>query len=143
MHLLRDEIVESAAFVDLRKLPVITEGIWIPADACGNAILLLEVALANKELADERLATGKIEVRLDPHATDDLPATLLDALLDLLVELRILVGHPGAVLGGGLGKGVVGIFVHQLERRGECAADNVDRLAPRPEPCGIDVRVAG
>ncbi len=142
-HLLGDEVVESGALVDLRELPVVAEGVGVPADAGGDAVEVLEGGLADEQLADERFAVGHVEVGLDPHAADDLPAALGDALLDLGVEGWIFVGHPLVVLRGGLGVGVVRILVHQLRGGAEGALDDVDGLRPRPEPRGIDVGVAG
>ena len=55
----------------------------------------------------------------------------------------ILVGDPVVVGGGGLGVGVVGVLVHELERGGEGALDYVYGFGDGPEPCGVDVRVAG
>ena len=143
VHLLRDEVVHAGAFVDLRELPVVAEGVGVPADAGGDAVLLLEVALADEELADEGFAVGEVEVGLDPHAADDLPAALFDALADLVVHLGIFFGDPGGVLRGGLGVGVAGILVHELQGGGEGALDDVDGFGAGPEPGGVDVGVAG
>jgi hypothetical protein len=46
-------------------------------------------------------------------------------------------------LGGGLGVGVVGVLVHELEGGGEGAVDDVDGFGAGPEPGGVDVGVAG
>ncbi len=105
--------------------------------------MLLVPALADQQLADDGLAVGHVEVRLDPHAAHDLPAAFLDALLDLRVHVGIFVGQPLVVLRGGLGVGVIGIFVHQLEGGAEGAADHVDGFGSGPEPGGVDVGVAG
>src|SRR6202011_5607310 len=50
---------------------------------------------------------------------------------------------PCGVLRGGLGVGVAGVFVHELQGGGEGALDDVDGFAARPEPGGVDVGVAG
>ncbi len=86
----------------------------------------LEVALADEELADEGFAVGQVEVGLDPHAADDLPAAFFDALAISSLICGILVGDPLGVVRGGLGVGVVGVLVHELERGGEGALDDVD-----------------
>ncbi len=125
------------------ELPVVAEGVGVPADAGGDAVFLLEVALAYEELADEGFAVGKVEVGFDPHAADDLPAAFFDALADLVVHLGIFFGDPGGVLRGGLGVGVAGVFVHELEGGGEGALDHVDGFRAGPEPGGVDVGVAG
>src|SRR5580698_1356656 len=52
-HLLRDEVVDAGALVDLRELPVVTKGVRVPSDLRGVAVELLEGGLANEKLADE------------------------------------------------------------------------------------------
>ena len=94
VHFLRDEVVHAGALVDLRELPVVAEGVGVPADAGGDAVLLLEVALADEELADEGFAVGKVEVGLDPHAANDLPAALFDALRE---SVRSSAGYFSAI----------------------------------------------
>ncbi|WP_433982845.1 hypothetical protein RBB78_12400 [Tunturiibacter empetritectus] len=42
-----------------------------------------------------------------------------------------------------MGEGVVGVLVHELERGGEGALDDVDGFAAGPEPGGVDVGVSG
>ncbi len=142
-HFLGDEVVESGALVDLRQLPVVAEGVGVPADAGGHSVEVFEGRLADEQLANERFAVGHVEVGLDPHAADDLPTALGEALLDLGIQGWIFVGHPLVVLRGGLGVGVVRIFVHQLGGGAKSALDDVDGFGPWPEPRGVDVGVAG
>ncbi|MCU1252333.1 MAG: hypothetical protein JWQ49_5362, partial [Edaphobacter sp.] len=143
VHFLGDEVVHAGALVDLRELPVVAEGVGVPADARGDAVLLLEVALADEELANEGFAVGEVEVGLDPHAAYDLPAAFFDALANLVVHLGIFFGNPCRVLRGGLAEGVAGVLVHELQGGGEGALDDVYGFGARPEPGGVDVGVAG
>ena len=69
-HLLRDEVVDAGPFVNLRKLPVVAEGVGVPADHCGVTVDLLERGLADEELTDERFAVGHVQVGLNPHSAD-------------------------------------------------------------------------
>ena len=140
---LRDKVIHAGALVDLRQLPGVAKRIGIPADADVDAVLLLEPALANENAAHLGFAVGHVQVGLDPHAAYDLPAAFLDALLDLVVHLRIFFRDPLVVGRGRLRVGVVRILVHQLQSGAEGALDHVDGFGPRPEPCGVDVRVAG
>ena len=141
-HLLGDEVVDAGLFVDLGELPVVAEGVGVPADADIDAVGLLVEALADQELADEGFAVGHVEVGLDPHAAYDFPAAFLDAAGDVGVEVGVFFGHPLVVEGGGLGVGVLGVLVHELEGGAEGALDGVNGLSPGPEPGGIDVGVA-
>lgn len=52
-HLLRDEVVNPGALVDLGELPVIAEGIGVPTDERSVAVNFLEGGLPDEELADE------------------------------------------------------------------------------------------
>ena len=115
-HLLRYEEIDARLLVNLRQLPVVTKGIRIPADVHIHAVVLLVPALADENGARCRFAVGQIQVRLNPHASHNLPAAFLDALSDVCVDLRILVGEPIVVNCRRLRVSVAGIFLHQLQR---------------------------
>ncbi len=142
MHLLRDEVVDAGTLIDLRQLPVVAEGVRVPADLGRDAVELLELGLTDKQLAHLALAIGQVQVGLNPHATHDFPAAFLYALRDLVVQHGVFVGHPIAVRSGGLRERIGRILAHQLRRAGEGTLHHVDRLGRRPEPGGIDMRVA-
>ncbi len=142
MHLLRHKIIHPRPLVDLRQLPVIPKRIRIPPNPRRNAILLLEVSLPHQQLPHQRLAARKIQVRLHPHSTDNLPSTFFNPLLDLRIQIRILIRHPLAVLRRGLCKGIVRIFIHQLQRSRKRPPHRIDRLGSRPQPRSINVRIA-
>src|SRR5262249_1995774 len=77
VELLGDEVIDPRFLVDLRQLPVVSERIGVPADAHVLAEARPKVALADEQLAHDRFAVGHVEIGLDPHAADDLPAALL------------------------------------------------------------------
>ena len=141
-HLLRNKIVHAALLVDLRQLPRIPKRIRIPADPHIHAIRLLVPPLAHQQLPHQALAVGHVQIRLNPHAAHHLPAPFLDALRNLRIHLGILLRQPLVVLRGRLRIGVLRILIHQLQRGPEGPLDHIHRLRPRPQPRGIDVRVA-
>ncbi len=141
-HLLRNEIVDPRLLVDLRQLPVIAKRIRVPSDAHVRPKFLLEVALADQQLAHERLAVRHVQIGLHPHAPHHFPAPFFDTIDDLLVQRRIFLQHPLVVGGGRLRVGVLRVFVHELQGRAERAADDIHGFGPRPQPSGVDVGVS-
>ena len=89
-------------------------------DVVGLDPELLEVeALAVDDLADQRLARRNVAVRLHPHAPGRLEAASAIRAFSRAHRARVVVAHPGQVLGLGDGEAVLGITVHQRERRAE------------------------
>ena len=112
-------------------------------DVVGLQAELLEVeALPVDDLAHQRLARGDVAVGLHPHAAGRFDATLGDAHLHALPQVRVVVAHPGQVLGLGDDEAVLGVAVHEGEHRGEGAGALAHRLAERPEPGRVEVGVA-
>ena len=126
---------------DLRQRPGVPERVGQPCLGGVDTELLEEEALARDELACEGLATGQVRVRLDPHAAHGDPASLGDALLDAREDRRVLVPDPGVLLRGRAREREVGVAVHQVEHVREGPGALALRLADRPEPGGVDVRV--
>src|ERR1041385_1716133 len=93
-----DEVIDTRLLVDLWELPRVTKRIRIPTNTNINSVLLLEVASPHQKLTNQRLTIWHVEIGLDPHAANDLPATFLDSLLNFVVNLRILFNDPFAVL---------------------------------------------
>ena len=91
-----------------------------------------------------RFAVGHVQVGLDPHAADDLPAAFLDAPLDLVVHLRIFLGDPLRCTARRIAcRCSLGYsFIN-------CSAVEKVRFTTStvsvhgPEPGGVDMRVAG
>ncbi|OEI67426.1 hypothetical protein Cus16_2856 [Curtobacterium sp. ER1/6] len=140
--LLRDEPLRAGGPDDLRQRAGVAERVGQPGLGGVDAELLEEQALPGDELAREGLTTGQVGVRLDPHAADGDPAALGHALLDAGPDRRVPVADPGVLLCGRAREGEVGVLVHQVEHVRERPGALADRLADRPEPGGVDVRVS-
>ena len=140
--LLREEPVVAGAAGDLRPGAGVAEAVRQPDAARFDAELLLEVAAAVGDLADQGLAVGQVAVRLDPHAADGDEAALGDALLHAREKLGAVLLQPGVLLGGAHRVLELRILVHEGEGVGDGAGHLAAGLAHRPQPCGVDVRVA-
>ena len=123
-------------------MPVVPEGVGIPADIDVHAELLLEISLAIENLSHQRFAVRHVEVGLDPHTADDLPAALFHPLLDLRKHAGILFFDPLVSLRRAGGELEIGVFAHQFQRRAEGVLHDLDGLSPWPKPRHIDVAVA-
>ena len=134
-----DEI--PAAFEDLRERGRVAEHVGQPQVGRLAPELVEEEALAVHDLADQRLARRDIAVGLDPHAPDRLEPAGRDLLADPLVQRRVDLLHPRVLLRLRRGEPVLGIVVHEAERVGERPRALALRLADRPQPGGVDVRV--
>ena len=141
-QLLGEEAVDPRAAQDLRDLAVVAERVRRPELAAARAEALPEVALAVEQLAHQRLAAREVEIGLHPRAADDLPAALADALAQPLVEPGRVLLEPRVVLRRGGREAVLGVAVHQRELARPRAHDLAPRLGQRPQPGGVDVRVA-
>ncbi len=140
-QLLGDEIIHAGLLVDLRQLIVVSKRIRIPSDLHVDAEILLKIALAHQNLPDQRLSVGHIQIRLDPHAADDLPPAFFYALLNLLEKIGIFLLHPFIGPRGRHGELEVRILAHQIEHALESVAHHFDGLGPRPQPRHVDVRI--
>ena len=136
------EVVDAALLHDLGQGAGVAEHVRQPQDAVVHAELLLEEPLAVDELAHQGLAGGQVAVGFQPHAALRLPAALLDALLDALIEggialLQEVVQHR---LAGH--EAVAGELLHELEHRGEAPGHLLPGLGHGPPPGHVDVGVA-
>ena len=61
---------------------------------------------------------------------------------DAVEDLRVRLFHPRVLSGLRACEAVIGVLVHQLQRRGEGARALAAGFAQRPQPRRIDVRVA-
>ena len=95
------EVIHARALVDLRQLPVVAEGIRVPADLYVHAELLLEVALCRKESAGRvdspsgRLRSGS--THMPPTISQRPSFTRCWICLNISGYLFL---HPGVALGG-------------------------------------------
>ena len=142
-NLLGQEPVDPGRRHDLRQGPGVTEGIRQPGLFRVHAELVPEEALAFQELPRHGLGTGHIGVRFNPHAAHRDELARSDLFLDPAEQLRIEILDPFQLLRRGAGEHEVRVFVHQGDHVGKGARALADGFTDRPEPGGIDVRVAG
>ncbi|MNN13461.1 hypothetical protein D3C81_1264940 [compost metagenome] len=141
-ELLRHHVVDAGFLEQLRQTARITEDVRQPQHPHVLAELLPEEPFAVQDLTHQRLAAGNVRIRLDPHRALRLPAALADSLLHFRVKLRIILFHPLVQLRLACAKHITRILLHvaQHSREGPCPFAN--RLADRPEPSQIDMRMA-
>ena len=94
------------------------------------------------QLPHEALAAGQVHVGFHPHATHRLPLAAGDALADALEQGRVLLLDPLVLRGLRADEAVLGVVVHHHRRRGEGAGTFTLCFPKRPQPRGVDVRVA-
>ena len=133
------KVVDAALLHDLGQGAGVAEHVRQPQDAVVHAELVLEKPLAVDELAHQGLAGGQVAVGFQPHAALGLPASLLDPLLDPLIEggialLQEVVQHR---LAGH--KPVAGELLHELEYGGKAPGHLLTGLGHGPPPGNIDV----
>ena len=139
--LLRDERVDPRIPVEGRHVLVIAEGVRVPSDLYLRAELVPEVLLGVHQLARPGFARGEVAVRLHPHPADDLPSSVLHALLYLSEEVGIEPFDPVIIGRGALRVGEVGTRGHHVHDGGKSVPAHHDRFLRAPQPCGVDVRV--
>ncbi len=140
--LLGEEVVHPGLARDLRERARVAERVGQPDLARLVAQLLQEEPLALHELAGQRLRAGHVGVRLHPHPADRHEAALGDAHADALEQLGVEPLHPRELLGRRAREHEVRVLVHEVEDVGEGPRALADGLAHRPQPGGVDVRVA-
>ena len=98
-QLLRDEATHPARREDLRQPGRIPEHVGDPHLLATLTELLLEVPLAEHDLAHEALAGRQVHVGLDPHAADRYPLATLDPFGDAVEQRR--AGAPRSTRSAG------------------------------------------
>ena len=141
-ELLRQEPGDPALAHDLRELAVVAEDVGVPELRAAPAEPLLEVPLAVQELPQERLARGDVAVGLDPGTADGHPAARVGERHDLRPQLRTGLLDPGVLLRLRAGEAVVRVLAEIARLRGERPDRLPVGLGERPEPGGVEVRVA-
>ena len=141
-QLLGQEAADAGAAHELRELAVVAEHVGVPEHLGAAPEFLLEEALAVEELADQRLARGQVAVGLDPRPADRQPLAARDGVLDARVEPRRTVADPRVLLRLRAREAVVRIGLHQPQLARERAHALAVGLLERPQPGGVDVRVA-
>ncbi len=138
-ELLRDEPGAPARSKYLRKSRRVPEHIGDPDHRTASTELRLEVPLPEHQLPHDALTARQVHVGLDPHAADRVPLTGSNLGLDAFEQGWLSVLDPLVLRRLRAGEVVVGVVVHQAERRGECACALSLCLAYRPQPRRVDV----
>ncbi len=140
--LLREEVFGTGGPRDLRQRGGVAERVGQPHLAGMHTELLHEEPRALDELPHERFAPDQVRVRFDPHAADRHEPAFGHADADALEEFGIEPLHPCVLLRRRRREHEVVVLVHQVEHVRERPRDLADRLAHRPQPRRVDVRVA-
>ena len=141
-ELLGEEAPDPGAAHDLRELAVVAEDVGVPELAAAAPELALEEPLAVQELADERLARRQVAVGLDPRAADGHPPARLGVREDPAIEVGTPLADPVVLLGLRAREPELRVAVHVRRLRAERPHHLSLRLGQRPQPRGVDVRVA-
>ena len=139
--LLGEEVAGAGGRDDLRERGRVAERVRQPHLGALHPELLEEEALPGHELPRHRLAAGHVGIGFDPHAADRDELTAGDLGPDPFEEFGVVVPDPGELLGRRAGEDEPGVLVHQSHHRGERPGALADRLAHRPQPRGVDVRM--
>ncbi len=142
-QLLGHEAGHPAGCEHLRQAGRVAEHVGDPHLGAAPPEVLLEVPLAVHDLADEALAGRQVHVGLDPHPAGRHPLSARDLRRDAGEELGLAVLDPRVLLRLRADEPVLGVLVHQPDGRGERPLALASRLADRPQPGGVDVRMPG
>src|SRR5438128_10898915 len=100
---------------------------------------LLPEACPMHNLADKRLARGKVTTRFNPHRTYRLKTSLRDTLFHLRIEFRNVLFQPLKHLRLALTIVVVGIALHQSQHIRDGMSDLLAGSPVRPHPPDIEM----
>src|SRR6266481_803840 len=100
---------------------------------------LLPEARPVHNLADERLARGKVTIRFNPHRTYRLKTSLRNTLFHPRIEFRNVLFQPLKQLRLALAIVVVGIALHQSQYIGDSMGDLLAGSPVRPHPPDIEM----
>src|SRR5260370_23081658 len=100
---------------------------------------LLPEARSMHNLADERLARGKVTIRVKPHRTYRLKTSLRVTLFHPRIEFRNVLFQPLKQLRLALAIGVVGIALHQSQYIRDSMGDLLAGSPVRPHPPDIEM----
>ena len=140
--LLGDQVIHAAALEQLGQRGGVPEGIRQPQQAAVHPQLLLEKALAEHQLANQRLAGGHVGIRLHVHGAFGNPAPLRRGTADFFIQGGVV--FPAHLVGGGLAlqEAVLGVALQQAQLRGEGAGGFAVGFPLGPQPGQVQVRVA-
>ena len=140
--LLGEEPVEAGPTDEARQGRRVAEAVRQPHAVTPDTELLLEEPLPVEELPHHRLARRHDRVALDPHAAERDEPPGRHCLLHPLEHLGPVVLDPLVLLGARHAVEEVVGLVDELGHGRAGASHLADGLAHRPQPRGVDVRVA-
>ncbi len=140
--LLRQEPRRAGQLHELGHGRRVAEGVRQPHLLRLDAELVQEELLPVQELPGHRLAADHVGVRLHPHAADRHELPGLDLRLDPCEHLGPVLLDPRELLRLRHGEDELGVRVHQVDHVRGRTGHLADRLAQRPQPGRVDVRVA-
>ena len=134
-----EKVLDPGLLEDLRQGPAVSKDIGKPEVGALDAKLPPKETRPEQQLSYERLPGGHVAVRFKPHGSLRLPASLLNAIPDLIVNLRIIALQILVQLRLGLEKDVFRVAFHHAKSRGKGAGHFLAGMAQAPEPGHIDV----
>ncbi|ORT58383.1 hypothetical protein BKD26_19095 [Streptomyces sp. CB03238] len=140
-QLLREEPPHARQFRQLRERRRVAEGVRQPDFLRLHLQLLGEEPLAVHQLPRQRLTARHIGVRLHPHGADRHPCAVLDRLFDALPDMWLVVPHPRVLLRLRAREHQLRVLLREGRDIGERPRRLAYRLAQRPQPRRVDVRV--
>ena len=138
----KDVVVVAGALKDGGEACSVPERIGVEADRDVDIERLPAIAFAIQGMADEALGSRYVAVRLNGPPADDLPSAFTYARSDLSKHLRRGPLHPAVMLRRGVAVAEVRVLVQAVERAAKCIKNGIGTVTPRPEPRGVNVRVA-
>jgi hypothetical protein len=126
---------------DLDKAPGVAEGIEVDGRPGLDPELLGEIALAEQDLADERLAARHVAVGLDVPAAHDVPFPLPDEPADPAEQGRLVLLDPFVEDGLVVAEDEPGMFLAKFGGLTEGRQGLPRAFLPLPEPDRVEVGV--
>ena len=139
----RKKILQTRQLHQLRQIPRVAKDIRQPQHGGfrAHAKFLGEVIAPQQKLAGQRFAAADVAIGFDPHAADDLPATLEDAGFNRGKQLGVIGFDVFVQLRLALREMKLRVCLELPQNRVEGPARFAARLRQCPQPRHINVRV--
>src|SRR5579884_3026139 len=140
-----EEVFQARLFNQLRQSPGIAKDIGQPENGrfVDTGKIFLKEGAAQQKLAGQRFGTTQITIGLNPHAPDQLPASLCRSLSNSLKQFRIILAYVIIKLWLALRKMIFWILLHQTHHSMEGTTSFAPCLPQRPEPGYINMSMPG
>ena len=138
-YLCGHEHINAGFFQDLGKCPGVAEHIRQPKVFHIFSELILDEFAPDQYLACQRFSACQVAVCLHPHSAVRFPASLSDALLDLLIDFREILFDILINLGLRLQENVFRKHFHHAEHCGEGTGCFLMGVLQPPQPCHVNV----